>query len=111
MLVVDIFGIYAIFQNFPIMRSIYYNIMTLYYVSKHFLLRVSIAYIGATATREPEKIIEMIAKLVNKLSTIHPLRRSLCDLMKQFQTRNLKLHAMFLTVNWNILLGVNLINS
>ncbi|KAL7051660.1 hypothetical protein ACKWTF_004555 [Chironomus riparius] len=105
MLVVDVFGIYALFQNFPLMQSLFYNIMTLYYVSKHFILRVLVAHIGATATREPEKLIEMIAKLVNKLSSIHPLRHSLCDLMKQFQTRNLKLQAMFLTVNWNIVLG------
>lgn len=111
MLIIDIFGIYAMFQNFPILKSNFYNIMSIYYLTKHLVLRIFIAFIGATATREPEKLIEMIAKLVNKLTSIHPVRHSLCDLMKQFQTRNFKLHAMFLTVNWNILLGVNLINS
>jgi hypothetical protein len=110
MLVVDIFGMYAVFQSFPVMRSVFFNIVTAYYISKHFILRFFIAYIGATATREPEKLIEMIAKLINKLSPIHPLRHSLCDSMMQFQTRNLKLQAMFLTVNWNILLGVMLID-
>lgn len=83
--------------------------MTMYYVLKHFIMRVFIAYIGATATREPEKLIEMIAKLINKLSAIHPLRHSLCESMKQFQTRNLKFQALFVTVNWNIILGVMLI--
>jgi hypothetical protein len=110
MLFVDIFGMYSFLQSFPLLHNIFYNIMIAYYISKHFILRISIAYIGATATREPERLIEMIAKLINKLSPIHPLRYSLCDSMMQFQTRNLKLKAMFLTVNWNILLGVMIID-
>lgn len=56
--------------------------------------------------REPERIIEMIAKLLNHLPSNHMSRIALHESMKQFQGRKFELQTFFLKINWNILLGV-----
>jgi len=107
MLVVDVFGMYNIFRFFSSSTGdTVSNTIILYYILMHFILRVFIAYIGSTTTSEPEILIEMMAKLINKLNFNHPSRFVLYNYMKQFQTRNFKLQTLFLTINWNILLGV-----
>ena len=107
MLVVDVFGIYSIFRFFSSSSGdVVSNIIILYYILMHFILRAFIAHIGCTTTSEPEMLIEMMAKLINKLSSNHPTRFLLYNYMKQFQTRNFKLQTLFLTINWNMLLGV-----
>jgi hypothetical protein len=108
MLTVNIFGMYNTFQyvSTPGATSLY--IGTAYYISMHFLLMILTAHIGSTTSREPEKLVEMMAKLINELPLNHPSRFVLYNYMKQFQTRNFKFQSLFLTINWNIVLGVRL---
>ena len=105
-LIVDIFGIYIAFHNSPLFANILFNIVTVYFVAKNYILRIMIAYIGSTTSLEPEILIEFIAKLLNKLPRSHPQRNMLHDCMKEFHVRSFNLRTFFLTINWNILLGV-----
>jgi len=107
-LIVDIFGIYVAFHNSPLFANIIFNFVTAYFAAKNYILRAMIAYIGITTTREPEILIEFIAKLLNKLPQCHPQRCMLHDCMKEFHVRSFNLRTFFLTINWNILLGVKL---
>ena len=92
------------FMSTPGTTSLY--ISTAYYISMHLLLMIFTAHTGSTTSREPEKLVEMIAKLINELSLNNPSRVVLYNYMKQFQTRNFKFQTLFLTINWNIVLGV-----
>jgi len=83
-------------------------IATAYDIIINFLLMICIAHIGSITSREPKKLVEMLAKLINELSLNHPSRFVLYNYMKQFQTRNFIFKTLFLTINWNILLGVRL---
>lgn len=107
MLVVDVFGMYNVFRFVSSSNGDAASLtIILYYILMHFILRLFIAYTGSTTTTEPQMLIETIAKLINKLSFNHPTRFVLYSYMKQFQTRNFKLQTLFLTINWNMLLGV-----
>lgn len=109
MLIVDIFGMFGIFKYIYIFQNafdVFSTFVIIYYIIKHYILRAVIAHIGSTTTCEPEKLIEMIAKLINKLSFNHLTVPILRNYIKEFQTRNFKLKTLFLTINWNILLGV-----
>ncbi|KAL7051665.1 hypothetical protein ACKWTF_004560 [Chironomus riparius] len=105
MLIVNVFGMYSIFKylSTPGTTSLY--LATAYVVSMHLILMILTAHIGSTTSREPEKLIEMIAKLINDLSLNHPSRFVLYNYVKQFQTRNFNFQALFLTINWNFVLG------
>lgn len=105
-LIVDIFGLYSAFQSSPLHPYFFYNLVTFYFILKSFILRVLIAHFGSTTSREPAKLIHCIAKLVNKLPRTHSVRYILQDYMREFQVRNFKLRTFFLTINWNLLLGV-----
>lgn len=102
----DIFGLYVVVHNSPVFPNIIFNCVTVSFILKHFVLRTIIAQMGSSTSREPEKLLEMIAKLLNKLSRNHPIRCILYDFMREFQVRNFKLQTFFLTINWNIILGV-----
>jgi len=106
MLVLDIFGLYNIFKILTLAGNVSTNYNILFYIVFHFILRSFIAHMGSSTSNEPQELIEMIAKLINKLSPNNLLRMSLFNYMKQFQTRNFKFQSLFLTINWNILLGV-----
>lgn len=109
MLIVDVFGMYNIFRFISSSSGdAVSNAIILYYILMHFILRVLIAHAGSATTSEPEILIEMMAKLINKLSANHPTRFILYNYTKQFQTRNFKLQTLFLTLNWSMLLGVRI---
>ena len=107
MLIVNVFGMYSIFKylSTPGTTSLY--LATAYVVSMHLILMFLTAHTGSTTSREPEKLIEMIAKLINELSLNHSSRFVLYNYMKQFQIRNFNFQALFLTINWNFVLGVS----
>lgn len=105
-LIVDIFGLYIAFHHAPFFANIFFNIVTVYFIAKNYILRSMVAYIGSTTSREPEILIEFIAKLLNKLPQSHPQRYMLHDCLKEFHVRSFNLRTFFLTINWNILLGV-----
>lgn len=107
MLVVNVFGMYSIFKFLTISGTAPLYIATAYFVLMHLILMVLTVHTGSTTSREPEKLIEMIAKLINELSFNHPSRCVLYNCMKQFQTRNFNFQALFLTINWNIVLSVS----
>lgn len=105
-LIVDIFGLYLAFHSSPLFANIFFNIVTMYFIAKNYILRSMVAYIGCSTSREPELLIEFIAKLLNKLPRSHPQRYMLHDCLKEFHVRSFNLRIFFLTINWNILLGV-----
>lgn len=105
-LVVNVFGMYSIFKFLRISGTAPLYLATAYFVAVHFILMILTAHTGSTTSRQPEILIEMIAKLINELSLNHPSRYLLYNYIKQFQTRNFKFQALFLTINWNIVLGV-----
>ena len=106
-LIVDIFGIYVAFHSAPFYDNIVFNFVTGYFIVKNYILRSLVAYIGSTTSREPELLTEFIAKLLNKLPRSYPQRCMLHDYLKEFRVRSFNLHTFFLTIDWNILLGVN----
>ena len=109
MLIVDIFGMFGIFKYIYVFRNlldVFSCFVIIYYIVKHYILRAVIAYIGSTTSNEPEVLIEMIAKLINNLSFNHPTATILRNYLIEFQSRNFKVKTLFLTINWNILLGV-----
>lgn len=106
MLVIDVFLIYNFFQWMMVPEIKFIHFMTVYYLVIHLILRTILAHIGSTATREPEKLIEIMAKLINHLSLNHPSRFVLDAYMKQFQTRKFKFQTLFLNIDWNIVLSV-----
>ncbi|KAL7051661.1 hypothetical protein ACKWTF_004556 [Chironomus riparius] len=109
MLIVDIFGMFGIFKYIYVFRNgldVFSSIVIIYYIVKHYILRAVIAHIGSTASNEPKVLIEMIAKLINNLSFNHPTALILRNYLIEFQSRNFIIKTLFLTINWNILLGV-----
>lgn len=108
MLIVDVFGWYSIFMFSKNIENVASILITFYYILMHFMLRILIAYIGSTTMREPESLIEIMAKLVNQSSLNQPMRFVMYNFMNQFQVRKFELQTLFLTIDWNILLGVNI---
>jgi hypothetical protein len=106
MLVVNVFGMYNIFKFMSYSGNPALYLTTAYFLLVHFILMTLIGHTGCTTSQEPEKLIGMIAKLINDLPVNHPSRFILYSYIKQFQTRNFKFQAFFLTVDWNIVLSV-----
>lgn len=81
----------------------------MYFVVKNLLLQSLVAHIGSTTMREPEKIIEILAKTINKMDQKYNERLALNNCMKQFQARKFKLGTLFFDIDWRIVLGVSFI--
>ena len=107
MLTIDVFGLYNIFKILTVAGNISVNYNILFFIIFNFILRAFTAHMGSSTSNEPQEIIEMTAKLINKLSPHHLMRMCLINYMKQFQTRNFKFQTLFLNINWNIVLGVS----
>lgn len=105
-LTIDIFCVYQVFHNVSINGNIYINYNTLYYVLKNIFMQATVAHFGSTTSREPEKIIEKLAKRINGISFHDPVRLSLLDCLKQFQSRKFKFQTLFFDVDWKVILGV-----
>lgn len=108
MLVLDVFGLYNIFKILKLAGNISVSYNILFFIIFHFILRTFIAHIGSSTSNEPQDLIEMIAKLINKQLPNDLMRMCLFNYLKQFQTRNFKFQTLFLTINWNIVLGVSM---
>lgn len=107
MIIIDIFGIYATLRS----AVFFHRFSELYIVSTyallHFLLKCSVAHMGSSTTHEAEEVISTVAKIINKISMNDPSRYNFYNLLRQFQTRNLKVRALFMTIDWNIVLTVS----
>jgi len=111
--------IVSIYQLYAMIRYTFLNInfsgmkitINSYYLIMNILVMYLIAHIGHCITSQAESILTIIAKNVSKLPSQRTMTTEFYNLLRQFQSRNIKLQTVFFGINWNIDIALNLLLS
>jgi len=111
--------IVSIYQLYAMIRYIFLNVnfsgmkitINSYYLIMNILVMCLIAHIGHCTTSHAESILTITAKNVSKLPSQRTMTTEFYNLLRQFQSRNIKLQTVFFGINWNIDIAVNLLLS
>lgn len=108
LMLIDIFGGYGIIREIIIKkRDMFLLAGNILWFMLHIPIKLFMAHAGNSTTKEAEKSLVMITKLVAKTNDSDQLRIDLNFQLIQMKCRNKNLQNIFFTINYNLILVVS----